>query len=264
LTYPKFLDIPSAVIAQQQQQWFFSSGGERFGPVGFDYLLELAQRGNLDPRNDLVWSTSLNDWEPAGEVAGLFERRVVRKDDASLDGSNSLAQTGDFTVTPIPKAHFPGTERMGFLMGAAVVPLLMVVGWQFAMPFMLPYVPEAYAGYLPLVVWPLAGFLVLASFVKRLHNVGMSGWWLAGFLVPVLNLWLGFRCLACPGGYATRKRLDGVGKLIAVLYWAAILACVMLMAGAMIGAFGELRDSGIISDFTRQFEELRKSAVPER
>lgn len=252
------------MIAQQQQQWFFSSGGERYGPVGFDYLLELAQRGGLDPRNDLVWSTSLNDWEPAGEVAGLFERRTVRREDGLPEGSHALAQTGDFTVTPIPKAHFPGTGRMGFVMGSSVVPLLMIIGWQFAVPLMKPHVPEAYAGYLPWVVWPLAGFLVLASTVKRLANVGMTGWWLPGFAVPLLNLWLGYRCLACPAGYAVRRKLDGAGTLVAFLYWGAILGSLVLTAGAMAGAFGEIKESGVIGDFTKQFEELRKSAVPER
>jgi uncharacterized membrane protein YhaH (DUF805 family) len=264
LTNPKFLDIGSGVIAQQQQQWFFSTGGERYGPVGFDYLLELAQVGRLDPRNDLVWSTSLNDWEPAGEVAGLFERRAVRKEDASLDGANSLAQTGDFTVTPIPKAHFPGTGRVGYVMGAAVMPVLLIAGWQFAMPFMLPHVPEAYAGYLPLVVWPLAGLLALAGQVKRFHNLGMTGWWFLGFAVPFLNLWLGYRCLACPGGYGERRKLDGIGKLLAVLYWAAVIGGLGLVGAALVGSFGELKDSGLIQDVTRQFEELRKSAVPER
>jgi uncharacterized membrane protein YhaH (DUF805 family) len=264
LTKLNFLDKSIAMIAQQQQQWFFSSGGERYGPVGFDYLLELAQKGGLDPRNDLVWSTSLNDWEPAGEVAGLFERRAVRREDASMEGSHALAQTGDYTVTPIPKGHFQGTERMGFVMGAMVVPLAMVIGWQFAMPLMTPHVPEEYVGYLPWVVWPLAGFLSLASTVKRLQNVGMTGWWLPGFLVPLLNLWLGFRCLACPGGYAERRKLDGIGKLVAFFYWGAILGSLGLMAAGMIGVFGEIKESGVIGDFTKQFEDLRKSAVPER
>ena len=252
------------MIAQQQQQWFFSSGGERFGPVGFDYLLELAQRGGLDPRNDLVWSTCLNDWEPAGEVEGLFERRAVRKDDASLDGSNSFAQTGEYTEKPIPKAHFPGTGRVGYVMGTLVIPVLMIVGWQFAVPLMKPYAPEAYAGYLPMVVFPLAGFLSLMSVLNRFHNLGMTRWWFFGFVIPVLNFWLGFRCLACPAGYAVRKKLDGMGKLVAVLYWVAILSGIGLMAAGMVGAFGELKDSGIISDFTKQFEDLRKSAVPDR
>ena len=107
----------------QQQQWFFSTGGERFGPVGFDYLLELAKSGRLDPRNDLVWSTTLSDWEPAGEVEGLFERRAVKAGDGAGESAAGFASTGTFESTPIPRAHFPGTGRIGYLMGTLVVPV---------------------------------------------------------------------------------------------------------------------------------------------
>jgi hypothetical protein len=153
---------------------------------------------------------------------------------------------------------------VGYVMGTVAIPLLMVVGWQFAVPLMIPYAPETYAGLMPLVVWPLAGFLALITSLNRFQNLGMSRWWVLGFAIPVINLWLGFRCLACPVGYAVRKKLDGMGKLVAVLYWVAILGGVGLMAAGMVGAFGELKDSGVISDFTKQFEDLRKSAVPER
>ena len=55
-----------------------------------------------------------------------------------------------------------------------------------------------------------------------------------------------------------------MGKLVALLYWVAILGGIGLMAAGMVGAFGELKDSGVVSDFAKQFEDLRKSAVPER
>src|SRR5687768_11711920 len=147
------------MIAQQQQQWFFSSGGERIGPVGFDYLLEMAKSGKLDPRNDMVWSTSLSDWEPAGEVEGLFERRSLRREDNPLDSSNSLANAGTHESAPIPKAQFPGTGRVGFLMGLVVVPAGLAFGWQFALPYLQKYTPANLAGYLPLAVFPLMALL---------------------------------------------------------------------------------------------------------
>ena len=252
------------MTAQQQQQWFFSTGGERFGPVGFDYLLEMAQGGRLDPRNDLVWSTSLNDWEPAGEVEGLFERRAVRKEDGSTDAGHAFAQTGTHESVPIPKAVFPGTGRIGYLMGTLVLPVALAIGWHFAIPFLKPHVPEEYAAYLPVVAFPLALLMVLATQVKRFQNVGMTGWWLFGLLVPVLNLWLGFRSLACPAGYAQQRKLDGPGMLLAFLYWGAILGGLGLSIATMVGAFGEMKESGMIGDVMKQVEELRKTTLPER
>ena len=245
----------------QQQQWFFSTGGERFGPVGFDYLLEMAKSGKLDPRNDMVWTTTLSDWEPAGEVEGLFERRAKRED-GTLDGD--FASTGNFEAKPIPKAHFPGTGRMGYLMGLLVVPTILIIAWQFILPFLLPHVPQDLHRYLTPVIFPLAGLLALVTVVKRFRNVGMSGWWVLGTVVPVLNLWLGYRLLACPAGYSARRKLDGAGKFVAVLYWGVLVAGIGLSTAAGVGAFGEMKESGWLQEITTQFNELRKSALPER
>jgi uncharacterized membrane protein YhaH (DUF805 family) len=250
-------------MTAQQQQWFFSTGGERFGPVGFDYLLELAKAGRLDPRNDMVWTTTLSDWEPAGEVEGLFERRAKRED-GSPELAGEFANSGSFEAKPIPKAHFPGTGRMGYVMGTVVVPVILVVAWRFAVPFIQPYVPQNLQSYLPNVIFPLAGLLALATVVKRFRNAGMSGWWVLGLIVPLLNLWLGYRLLACPAGYSARRKLDVSGKLVAVLYWGVLIAGIGLSVAAGVGAFGEMKESGMLQDITTQLNELRKSALPER
>jgi len=252
------------VTAQQQQQWFFSTGGERFGPVGFDYLLELAQGGGLDPRNDWVWSTSMNDWEPAGEVEGLFERRAARREEVGSDSAHGLAQTGSHEAVPIPRAQPAGTGRVGFVMGAFLLPLMLAVGWQFLVPLLKVHVPPEYAGYLPWVVWPLVAWLSVTTHLKRFQSLGMSRWWLFGLIVPLMNLWLGFRLLAAPAGYARQRKLDGVGTLVAFVYWGLILGSVGLMVASMLGSLGELKESGVIDDVTRQIEDLRKSAQPER
>jgi len=251
-------------MTAQQQQWFFSTGGERFGPVGFDYLLELAKSGRLDPRNDMVWTTTLSDWEPAGEVEGLFERRSGQREDGSYDPAGDFANTGSYEAKPIPKAHFPGTGRLGYLMGTLVVPVILIVAWQFALPYIQPYAPEKLRNYLPPVIFPLAGLLAVAAVVKRFRNVGMSGWSIFGLLVPVLNLWLGYRLLACPGGYSTRRKLDVPGKLMAVLYWGTLVAGIGLGIAAGVGAFGELKESGWLQETKTQFNELMKAALPER
>lgn len=250
----------------QDQQWFYSTEGQRFGPVGFDFLLELSQSGKLDPRNDLVWSTSLSDWEPAGEIEGLFERRSpLKREDDSLAGTEMLSQTGEYvSPTIVPKGHYAGTGRMGYVMGAFVLPVAILVGWGFAVTFMKPYVPEPYQKYLPMVAPPLVALLALVSLVKRFSNLGMSGWWVLGLLVPGLNLWLVYRCLACPAGYAGVKRLDLIGKVLAFLYWGGIIAALGLMGAALAGSLGEMKDSGMLEDLMKQFKELRSSALPDR
>jgi uncharacterized membrane protein YhaH (DUF805 family) len=255
-----------AVIARDQQQWFYATpDGQKIGPVGFDYLIELSQSGRLDPRNDLVWSTVLNDWEPAGEVEGLFERRVVKRDSDSLAGTDTLSQAGTYDGSPmVSKGQTAGTGRMGFLLGGIVVPLLITLGWGFATKFVAPYVPDAFKSYLPMVALPLASLLALVATVKRFRNVGMSGWWVLGLVIPLLNFWLVFRCLACPPGYAGVKKLGTMGILIAFIYWGAILAVLVLSGMALAGSLGEMKSSGMLEDVMKQFNELRASALPDR
>jgi uncharacterized metal-binding protein len=76
--------------------------------------------------------------------------------------------------------------------------------------------------------------------LKRLVNLGMSRWWFLGNLVPLLNLWIGYRCFACPAGYAYHKKLDGAGIFLAIVYWllwliflAAIIAAVAVLFGSL-------------------------------
>jgi hypothetical protein len=56
---------------QQQQspqgQWFYIINGEQFGPVAESALIEMYNT-NILCDSDMVWSPSMKDWEPLGEV----------------------------------------------------------------------------------------------------------------------------------------------------------------------------------------------------
>jgi uncharacterized protein (DUF983 family) len=45
--------------------------------------------------------------------------------------------------------------------------------------------------------------------------MGYSSWWCLGAFVPILNILIYFRCMACPEGYAYHKTLDTPAKIIA-------------------------------------------------
>ncbi|MGH8050954.1 MAG: DUF4339 domain-containing protein, partial [Arenimonas sp.] len=53
-------------------EWFYARDGRQSGPVTFAQLLELAGNGGL-AGNDLVWNASMENWTPAGRVAGIFD-----------------------------------------------------------------------------------------------------------------------------------------------------------------------------------------------
>lgn len=59
--------------------------------------------------------------------------------------------------------------------------------------------------------------------VKRVTNLGMSGWAVLWSLVPFMNIWIHWRMMACPAGYEDHRTLDTAGKVISGL-WIAVLA----------------------------------------
>jgi hypothetical protein len=73
--------------------------------------------------------------------------------------------------------------------------------------------------------------LVLAGLLlNRLTNLGMNRWWSIAIMVPLLNLWVAFRCLFCPAGYVYHRKMDKSGLvlitatvLITPFMWQALL-----------------------------------------
>jgi hypothetical protein len=51
--------------------WYFSHDGTQHGPVPYSELERLAENGEFDPADDLVWREGMNDWKPAGSVEEL-------------------------------------------------------------------------------------------------------------------------------------------------------------------------------------------------
>lgn len=67
---------------------------------------------------------------------------------------------------------------------------------------------------------------------QRLINIGSSPWWCLGLMVPLLNIFVGIRCLICPEGYSDHKTLDTPAKVILGL---AIAMIVLAVASLFIG-----------------------------
>ncbi|MCU0752476.1 MAG: DUF4339 domain-containing protein [Akkermansiaceae bacterium] len=70
-------------------EWYYAKGGTQNGPVTFENLRELARNGGLDAK-DLVWTSSMKDWQPAGEVEGLIVENAAAGQPAP-DPSNPYA-----------------------------------------------------------------------------------------------------------------------------------------------------------------------------
>lgn len=92
----------------------------------------------------------------------------------------------------------------------------------------------------------LGGFLVVMAIVsaaaiylgvKRVQNLGMSGWAILWSLVPIISVWISWRMFACPPGYDDHKQLDTAGKVLTgLMIGMFVLAIVANVIVAFSGA----------------------------
>ena len=83
-------------------EWFYAKNGQQNGPVTLEQLRQLARSGGLDAK-DLVWNSSMKDWEPAGQVEGIFSAPAATPAPVS-DPSNPYAAPQSTWTEPAPTA----------------------------------------------------------------------------------------------------------------------------------------------------------------
>ncbi|MFM7058499.1 MAG: DUF805 domain-containing protein [Planctomycetota bacterium] len=131
---------------------------------------------------------------------------------------------GEVAVEPITQQVFGGIGRLAYF------------GYSFLNSFLSQVLTVAVVAALPTDAAPVAFIIPLLSIAAgiaivllRLKNLGYSGWWLLGLIVPILNLVVGIRLIAAPEGYAVHKTLDGPGKVIVGLVIGAFLLLVAVV-----------------------------------
>lgn len=238
-------------------EWYFSRDGQQSGPLTYDELKAKADEGALMPRLDLVWKEGMTDWRPVGEIEGLFDRRPQASETTDQPYSSPEA---DLMYEQESTGEWPGTRRRGYLFGIFIFPLLWNVvlasGTTLAAKQLGKPIPEP--ALLGLYCVPL--LVVLWCSIQRFPNLGMSRFWILGNLIPILNIWLGYRCFACPAGYAVHKKLDGIGVFLAILYWLFFVLAALVVAAAIAAALGMIGDA----DFQQKMREMIEAAEKAR
>lgn len=231
----------SILAGAGKRVWFYTCEGERLGPVTFDDLRAMAADSSLDPRLDMVWKQGSDDWKPAGRIDGLFERQnlPVETPEASAPSAGSwVLSHGQSKPVPRKDGPWSGTHRLGLFLGVVVFPF----AWQFALAAAGPVLTQRFDPLMMGKILSAAAFVPLVVLVclglGRLANLGMSRWWSLAVFAPLLNLWLGYRCFACPPGYGQHKKMDGAGIAMAILYGIALLTALSLLAAAIAPGMG--------------------------
>lgn len=237
-------------------EWYFSRDGQQSGPLSYEELKAKADEGALLPRKDLVWKEGMTDWRPVGEIEGLFDRRpppspAETMPDPALEPGYEEETDGEW----------PGIGRGKYLFTIIILAPLLNFGVMAATPLLQSNVGADIAGYIGLGIGVLTTIIVINATLQRFSNLGMSRWWWFGQFVPLLNLWLGHRTIACPAGYAAHGKLDGIGWFLAIIYWLSILVSIAIAAlfiAAMLGAVGDPEIQKQIREF---IEEAQKAGT---
>jgi hypothetical protein len=212
------------------KEWFVTHDGKQFGPVTMDDLKYEAERGELNPRLDMVWKNGMEDWIPAGEVDGLFKRNdeakaaEEAKQTAFTEYQPEISQEERERI----KGNWPGVGRGSFFFFTCIFPFLWCFAIAFSMYLLDGKIAPDIHKFIPLLLILVPITLMVVVFLKRFQNLGMSRVWFLGLFVPFLSLWLKYRTFACPPGYAHNKKLDGLGWLLAILYWLPTLAVLVV------------------------------------
>ena len=247
--------------------WFFSRDGQQSGPLTYRDLKEKADEGVLRPRTDLIWKEGMAEWRPIGEIEGLFERQPLVKPEPAAEPykggavAQDPAQPGGSTADP---GLWPGVRRRLFLPGVFLFPTLWVFGLGFVPGLVGARLDPALMEKILLAANLVPLLVVFYLVVQRFANLGMSRWWFLGGVIPFLNIWLKYRLISCPAGYAVHKKMDGPGIFLAILYWSLVSLVVVafvVVALTMAGSLGSPEQQEQLKKIFEQWNAEMRSAA---
>lgn len=251
-------------------EWHYTAGEGQAGPVSFEELKAKAAFGELHPRNDMAWCSDMDEWKPAGEIAGLFERKTTDhppKDEAMAATSleEKIGELSDGPKQPFAEVDlFPGAGRRWYLFMVYLFPLLwMVIAILFA-SFAGQHLAPSFQKLFLLVGIIVPTWAIIDASLSRLTNLGMSKLWFFGYFVPILNLWVSYRSFVCPTGYAKTKKMDAPGWFLAIVFWLGTLGTITstaLLPATMSELLKQPEIKELFEDFKKEVEKAKDSTV---
>jgi uncharacterized membrane protein YhaH (DUF805 family) len=214
------------------EQWFFAKDGQQEGPVSAQQIGALAKSGALDPASTLVWRDGLADWKTLAESGILAETAAMSPIAANPVSENPYLVTERTRNTLGESSYsapveYPGYGRLRYFLSIMVVTVVFYA-ILFAVVFAM-FRSSGSGGTVVGVVLLIALLMLVVTIyigLQRLKNLGMSGWAILWTLVPIMNLWIGWRMVACPAGYEHHRTMDTPAKVITGLWVGMIVLSV--------------------------------------
>lgn len=234
-------------------EWYYSNGGKQNGPVSFEQLVEIARSGGLDPVKDLVWTSTMKDWLPAGQVPGIFGAPAPAADPSNPYAPPETTWKGDLSrPTPVGESLseiVPGSEpidvggcvKRGFDLTARNFGMILLV--------VIVYVALTYAvGIVTNLMTGVFGFSYSFSFSGMgnmetletsawgpMHTAGLLNW----LVSQVVSIFLSLGATRIGLNVVSGKEFDlgmlfGGGKKLLPAIGATLLFTLMVAVGFML------------------------------
>jgi len=178
-----------------------------------------------------VESKNENGRSPSSPPQTLVDEGSTRNHETRRLGSNhtvlsptngpSIGKNGPESVTRTDAAK--GIGRAAYLGLNLCISVFSVI-------LMAAASSEDVALFINLIAVVVAIFLV----ASRFKNIGYQPLWSLLAIVPIINLVIGYRCLAYPPGYANHKTLDTAGRIVTTIYAVVIGLMLLAVAFAML------------------------------
>lgn len=231
-------------------QWYFVKEGKQEGPVTAPQLASLVKAGVVDASDVMVWREGLPEWQ-SWQASGIQQEITLLPPPSLSQPAPTPAVTiNPYSVSERAQSSFgadlaymgPGYSGYGRLryfltiMAVTIVFYAVVIGITFGIMSASKSPGTGTFVGMGLTTLVLMALFMAASFyaaAQRARNLGMSGWTVLWSLVPIMNIWIGWRLIACPEGYEDHRTLDVPGKVITGL-WIGMM--VLAVASSFIQA----------------------------
>jgi len=218
--------------------WYYATHGKKMGPVAQGELVQLIGSGEINPTS-LVWCTGMSEWEPAS-LHFVFKPHNVPPPlpvgtpqlhgfDHPSNGPNTIndsfrfrheAPSRDFIeaihVCFHKYAEFSGrasrSEYWYFVLFNLLLRLIVLLIQQL----------DPSSIYESFNTITFLGLLLptLAVQIRRLHDIGRSGWWVGGFWISVLLLSIFFGIISEVAGKDSYSvNIIGAIFMVGILGW---------------------------------------------
>lgn len=216
-------------------EWYFANNGAQEGPVTAPQLQALVRSGALNPATLLVWKEGMTEWSSLQD-AGLMPATsplmtptplVAAAPPASLaTNPYLLSERSQHSMARERDAYVPRYEGYGRLRYFLTYMIMTIALYAMALGvvFLIMKSTESEAASLAVLGLLTIAYIIAIFYIgaQRTKNLGMSGFAVLWSFVPIMNIWIGWRMMACPEGYEDHRTLDVPGKVLTGL-WIALM-----------------------------------------